>query len=136
VNRRRGTYAVLACCLLLLGLRIAGVADWGARAAGSLLLATLIIRWGLASMRPMQVRERSHEPVDVVEPDGLPVYTCKGCGTQLLLLRKGNERPPKHCGEAMAYAVVPHREPGDDEYGSQRGDLTAGVPDYLPDDLR
>jgi hypothetical protein len=126
VNRRRGTYALLAICVVLVLLRITGVASWGARAAGSLLLATLIIRWGLASMRPMQVGEKSHEPVDVIEPGGLPVYTCKGCGTQLLLLRKGNDRPPRHCGEAMEYAIVPQ----------DGADLTAGVPDYLPDDLR
>jgi hypothetical protein len=126
VNRRRGTYALLVICLGLLVLRITGVAPWGARAAGSLLLATLIIRWGLASMRPMQVNEKSHEPVDVVEPGGLPVYTCKGCGTQLLLLRKGNDRPPRHCGEAMDYTVVPQAD----------ADLAAGVPDFLPDDLR
>jgi hypothetical protein len=126
VNRRRGTYALLAVCVLLVVLRVTGVAPWGARAAGSLLLATLIIRWGLASMRPMQVGEKSHPPVDVVEPGGLPVYTCNGCGTQLLLLRKGNERPPRHCGEAMEYALVPAAD----------AELTTAVPDFLPDDLR
>lgn len=131
MNRRRGTYLLLAVCAVLLLLRVTGVASWGGRAAGSLLLATLIIRWGLASMRPMQVGAKNHEPIDVVEPGGLPVYTCKGCGTQLLLLRRGNERPPRHCGEAMDYAVVPHGEGGGDI-----GDVAAGVPDYLPEDLR
>jgi hypothetical protein len=112
VSRRIGPLAVLAVSLTLWVLSLVGVLPWGARAAGSLLLATVIIRWGLASMRPMRVGEKSHDPVDVVEPGGLPIYTCNGCGTQLLLLRKGNKRAPRHCGESMRYDVVAEAEAG------------------------
>ena len=111
-RRRLSTLLLLGVAFVLWVLSLAGVLSWGGRAAGSLLLATLIIRWGLASMRPMQVGEKAHDPVDVIDPDGLPVYTCNGCGTQLLLLRKGNERAPRHCGESMRYDVVAEAEAG------------------------
>jgi hypothetical protein len=117
VSRRTGTLVLLGVCLVLWALSLLGVLPWGGRAAGSLLLATLIIRWGLASMRPMRVGEKSHEPVDVVEPGGLPVYTCVGCGTQLLLLRKGSERAPRHCGESMRYDVIAEADAGLDVGG-------------------
>jgi hypothetical protein len=116
-NRRLGTWLLLAAVVLLLVARYAAGVSWGARAAVGLLLATLVWRWGLASMRPLRVGEKSYEPVDVVEETGVPVYSCRTCGTQLVLLRKGSDKPPRHCGEPMAYAVVPE------------------VPDYVPDDL-
>lgn len=28
-------------------------------------------------------------------------FWCETCGTELLLLRKGTDAPPKHCGEKM-----------------------------------
>lgn len=92
--------------VLLLVMRYAFDISWGARAAGALMISVLVIRWGYASLRPMRVGAKNFEPVDVVEPDGLPLYTCAGCGTQLVLLRKGNDRPPRHCGESMRYDVV------------------------------
>ena len=115
------TRGLLGVCLLLVVAHYAGGVSWGLRAAGGLLIATLVIRWGLASMRPLQVGAKTYEPVDVVEPDGVPVYSCKECGTQLVLLRRGSDKPPRHCGEAMAFAVVPDADPD--------------VPDYPPDDL-
>jgi hypothetical protein len=102
---------------VLLVLRYAARVSWGARAAVGLLIATLVIQWGLASMRPLQVGAKAYQPVDIVEESGVPVYSCKECGTQLVLLRRGSDKPPRHCGEPMAYAVV------------------ADVPDYVPDDL-
>lgn len=49
-------------------------------------------------------------------PDGPPtpvdtrservVYACGGCGAELLLLVRGTESPPRHCGESMSA----HRE--------------------------
>jgi len=80
---------------------------WGLRAAVGLLLATVVLRWGIASIRPLQAGAKTYEPVDVVEPDGVPVYSCKECGTQVVLLRRGSDKAPRHCGEAMAFTVVP-----------------------------
>lgn len=117
--RRYGTRLLLAAVAALLVLRYAAHVSWAARAAVGLLIATLVIRWGLASMRPLQVGAKSYEPVDVVEESGVPVYSCKECGTQVVLLRRGTDKPPRHCGEAMAYAVV----------------AEVSVPDYPPDDL-
>lgn len=106
-SRRLTTRLLLGAVVLLLVARYAGGVSWGARAAVGLLIATLVIRWGLASMRPMRPGEKAYDPVDVVEESGVPVYACKACGTQLVLLRRGSDRPPRHCGEPMAYSVVP-----------------------------
>lgn len=119
-SRRLTTRLLFGAVVLLLVARYAGGVSWGARAAVGLLLATLVIQWGFASMRPLQTGAKSYEPVDVVEEEGVPVYSCKECGTQLVLLRKGSDKPPRHCGEAMAYAVVSDASP---------------VPDYPPEDL-
>jgi hypothetical protein len=35
-------------------------------------------------------------------PEGVRIlYWCDTCGTEVLLLRAGNENPPRHCGEPM-----------------------------------
>jgi hypothetical protein len=117
--RRLGTRLLLAAVAVLLVLRYAAHVSWAARAAVGLLIATLVIRWGLASMRPLQVGAKSYDPVDVVEESGVPVYSCTTCGTQVVLLRRGSDKPPRHCGEPMTYAVV----------------AEVPVPDYPPDDL-
>ena len=119
MSRRAGFRLLLAVCALLVVAHYAGGVSWGLRAAGGLLIATFVIRWGLASMRPLQTGTKTYEPVDVVEPEGVPVYSCQECGTQVVLLRRGSDKPPRHCGEAMAYTVVPETT----------------VPDYPPDDL-
>jgi hypothetical protein len=116
-SRRLWTRLLLAAVGVLLILRYAAGVSWAARAAVGLLIGTLVVQWGLASMRPLRVGAKAYEPVDVVEDAGVPVYSCKECGTQLVLLRRGSDKPPRHCGEAMAYAVVPE------------------VPDYVPEDL-
>jgi hypothetical protein len=119
VSRRLASRLLYAAVVLLLVARYAAHVSWAARAAVGLLIATLVIQWGLASMRPLRVDEKTYEPVDVVEPDGVPVYACRECGTQLVLLRRGSDKPPRHCGDAMTYAVVPETT----------------VPDFPPDDL-
>jgi len=38
-----------------------------------------------------------------VHPEVLRVtFRCENCGTEVLLLTKGTEAPPRHCGEPMA----------------------------------
>ncbi len=118
-SRKTTSRLLLGVVVALLVARYAFGVGWAARAAVGLLLSTLVIRWGMASMRPLQVGAKQYEPVDVVEEAGVPVYSCKECGTQLVLLRKGSDKPPRHCGEAMTYAVV----------------VETTVPDYPPEDL-
>jgi hypothetical protein len=118
-SRKVTTRLLLAVVVLLLVARYGFGVPWAARAAVGLLISTLVIRWGAASMRPLQVGAKQYEPVDVVEEAGVPVYVCKECGTQLVLLRRGSDKAPRHCGESMAYTVV----------------AEATVPDYPPDDL-
>src|SRR5438105_3182194 len=106
-GRRLGTGVLLGAVAVLLVARYFGGVSWGARAAVGLLIGVLVVRFGLASMRPLRVGEKSYAaPVDVVE-DGVPVYSCTACGTQVVLLRKGSDKPPRHCGEPMRFAVVP-----------------------------
>ncbi len=81
---------------------------WPVRVAIGLVLGYVVFRLGTAMLLPLrQARESSYPPVDVIEPDGVPVYSCQECGTQLVLLRRGSDKPPRHCGEPMEYAVVP-----------------------------
>lgn len=43
-------------------------------------------------------------PLEAVKPmpEGVRIlFWCDTCGTEVLLLRAGNENPPRHCGEPM-----------------------------------
>lgn len=106
VSRRTVSRLLYGSAVLFLALDAIGVAGWGARAALAIVIATVSIRLGVGMMRPMRVNEKSHPPVDVIAPGAIPLYTCTGCGTQLVLLRKGNDRPPRHCGEPMRFDEV------------------------------
>ncbi|MGH2795724.1 MAG: hypothetical protein ACRDKG_15635 [Actinomycetota bacterium] len=42
--------------------------------------------------------------IEAVEPmpEGLRIlYWCETCGLEVLVLRRGTENPPRHCGESM-----------------------------------
>jgi hypothetical protein len=119
-SRKVWTRSLWGAVAVLLVLRYGHGVSWAGRAAVGLLIATVVVQWGLASMRPLQVGAKTYQPVDVVEESGVPVYSCQECGTQLVLLRRGSDKPPRHCGEAMAYTVVPEMPE---------------LPDYVPDDL-
>ncbi|HVE98554.1 MAG TPA: hypothetical protein VNA12_05180 [Mycobacteriales bacterium] len=107
MSRRSTSRLLYGGAAVCLALDVLGVADWGGRAALAIVLGTVCLRLGLGMMAPLRVGEKSHPPVDVISEAGIPVYTCAGCGTQVILLRKGNDRPPRHCGEAMRFDVVP-----------------------------
>ena len=118
LSRKATTRLLLLAVVALLVARYAFGVSWGARAAVGLLIATLVIRWGAASLGPLQVGQKTYEPVDVVEESGVPVYACRECGTQLVLLRRGSDKAPRHCGEAMSFSLVaeetvPGHPPGD-----------------------
>ena len=58
---------------------------------------------GLGMLRSLWRTPRSVPLPEVVEqpPDVRVTYWCGTCGTELLLLRRGSEAPPRHCGESM-----------------------------------
>lgn len=67
-------------------------------------LAALAFGWiGLGMVRSLASRPGSStfdEPVDATV-DVRTLFWCQTCGTELLLLRRGSEKPPRHCGETM-----------------------------------
>lgn len=106
MRRRTVSRLLYGSAALCLALDVAGVADWGTRAALAIVIGTVAIRLGFGMMRPLRVGAKSHPPVDVVAEGGVPVYSCAGCGTQVVLLRQGNDKAPRHCGEPMRFDVV------------------------------
>lgn len=64
-------------------------------------LAIASIGWML--LRGLRVQAPTKE---LPEPQPPPVDTrvtfwCENCHTEVLLLRRGSEQPPRHCGEKM-----------------------------------
>ena len=106
MSRRTVSRLLYGSALVCLALDAVGVAAWGARAALAIVIATVALRLGFGMLRPLRVDEKNHPPVDVVADGAIPLYTCTGCGTQLVLLRSGNDKAPRHCGEAMRYDEV------------------------------
>ncbi len=59
---------------------------------------------GLAMLRSL-VGRTPHQPLEQIElppPDVRITYWCENCGTEVLLVRKGSDTAPRHCGESMA----------------------------------
>ncbi|MCA1834276.1 MAG: hypothetical protein ABR548_06220 [Actinomycetota bacterium] len=44
---------------------------------------------------------KPEEAVPVLKTGARITFYCETCGTELLLLRKGTDNPPRHCGEPM-----------------------------------
>lgn len=68
------------------------------------LLGLAILRIGYASFGSLRsgaahIPDGPPRPVDPA--DERVTYTCAGCGAELLLLVRGAEVPPRHCGERM-----------------------------------
>ncbi len=106
MSRRNVSRLLYGSAVACLALDAAGLAGWGGRAALAIVIATVAMRLGFGMMRPLRVGEKSHPPVDVVSDGTIPVYTCAGCGTQVVLLRKGSDRAPRHCGEPMRFDEI------------------------------
>lgn len=73
------------------------------------LLGLAIWRVGTASFASLR-NGAAHIPDGPPEPldtrSHRVVYACGGCGAEVLLLVRGTETPPRHCGEKMSE----HRE--------------------------
>ncbi|MGZ4138270.1 MAG: hypothetical protein ACXVQ6_00215 [Actinomycetota bacterium] len=70
------------------------------------IVAAFVLAWvGWGMLRSLT--RRTPQNVPLPEPELPPrnvriTFWCAECGTEVLLLRKGSESPPRHCGEAMA----------------------------------
>lgn len=68
------------------------------------LLGLAIWKVGTASLGSLH-RGAAHIPSGDPSPVDIRVervtYWCEGCGAELLLLVRGTESPPRHCGERM-----------------------------------
>jgi len=69
------------------------------------LLGLLIFQIGLASLRSFRsgaahIPDGPPRPLDLAEER--VTYACGGCGAEVLLLVRGTEVAPRHCGERMA----------------------------------
>ena len=70
------------------------------------LLAIAILWVGLGALRSLHTGAgMGHVPSGDPEPVDPAVeritYWCAGCGAEVLLLVRGTETPPRHCGERM-----------------------------------
>jgi hypothetical protein len=68
------------------------------------LLGWAILTWLLGSLRALVHAGRMGvgEPVDPHDvEDGRTLFWCEECGTEVLLLVRGTDRAPSHCGQRM-----------------------------------
>lgn len=68
------------------------------------LLGLAILRIGLGSLFSLQAGAAhvpSGDPSPVDPTTERTTYWCGGCGAEVLLLVRGTESPPRHCGERM-----------------------------------
>jgi DNA-directed RNA polymerase subunit RPC12/RpoP len=77
------------------------------------LLGVAILWFGLGSLRSLQagaahIPDGDPVPVDVTSER--ITYWCAGCGAEVLLVIRGTESAPRHCGERMRERVEIVRE--------------------------
>lgn len=103
----------IAFAALVLAVLVVVVTDVPSSYVFAPLLGLAILWFGLGSLRSLQagaahVPEGDPAPVDpTVERT---TYWCAGCGAEVLLLVRGTESPPRHCGERMHARVEILRE--------------------------
>jgi predicted RNA-binding Zn-ribbon protein involved in translation (DUF1610 family) len=80
------------------------IAVSAARVVVAILIASILITVGLGMLLSLVRRSPRNVPLPEAEltpPNMRITFWCEECGTEVLLLRKGSEAPPRHCGEAM-----------------------------------
>ena len=90
--------------LVVLGAAAVMLTDIPAAYVFAPLLGLVILRFGFATFGSLQhggahIPDGPPEPVDLAAQR--TVYWCAECGTEVLLLVKGTETAPRHCGEKM-----------------------------------
>lgn len=69
------------------------------------LLGFVLLQWLLASLRAL-VQDGRHgnasgDDPEPVTGDQRTLFWCEECGTEVLLLVRGTDRAPSHCGQRM-----------------------------------
>lgn len=100
--------------IALVGLFVVLLTDVPAAYVFAPLLGLFILRVGLASFGSLRagasyIPDGPPVPVDLRQER--VVYWCDGCGAEVLLLVRGTETPPRHCGERMTERVEVARQP-------------------------
>lgn len=95
--------------IVLTGIAVVVVTDVDAVYVFAPLLGLAIWRVGtasFASLRNGAAHVPDGPPVRLDPRSERVVYACGGCGAEVLLLVRGTDLPPRHCGERM----TTHRE--------------------------
>lgn len=77
------------------------------------LLGVVILWFGLGSLQSLQAGAAhipDGDPVPVDVANDRITYWCAGCGAEVLLLIRGTDSAPRHCGERMRERVEIARE--------------------------
>lgn len=111
---RRGVGTVVLLAWLVLGAVVVALTEVPAAYVFAPLLGIAILWFGLGSLRSLQAGAAhipDGEPAPVDPTVERTTYWCAGCGAEVLLLIRGTESPPRHCGERMHARVEILREP-------------------------
>jgi hypothetical protein len=72
------------------------------------LLGYVLLRWLLGSLRALMTdarnlsaEEHARRETAPVKSDERTLFWCEECGTEVLLLVRGSDRAPSHCGQRM-----------------------------------
>lgn len=110
---RRGVGASVILAWLVIGAVVVAVTDVPMAYVFAPLLGVAILWFGLGSLRSLQAGAAHIPDGDPQEVDPTverTTYWCAGCGAEVLLLVRGTESPPRHCGERMHERVEILRE--------------------------
>lgn len=99
------TRAVIALVVIVVAVLVGALTEW--RYVLAPLLGLVVFQWGVATLRSFQrgaygetLEEQGAEP-EPVPIDERVVYWCEPCGAELVLVTRGADRPPRHCGQKM-----------------------------------
>jgi hypothetical protein len=98
---------------LLAAVAVVALTDVPAAYVFAPVVGLVILRIGLASFGSLRAGAAHipDGPPTPVDPSAERiVYWCGGCGAELLLLVRGTESPPRHCGERMTERVEVGRD--------------------------
>lgn len=110
---RRGVGTIVLLVWLVLGAVVVVLTGVPAAYVFAPLLGIAILWFGLGSLRSLQTGAAhipDGDPEQVDPTVERTTYWCAGCGAEVLLLVRGTESPPRHCGERMHERVEIPRE--------------------------